>query len=298
MAKKTRSSARFVEILWSMVNNEDEIKKCGEYISWNEMNCRNLSHDTSSEAGSGSGERQLADGFKKLQDVEGDEFVNENFIRGFPELRKNIIKKKPPDKHKKGIDGIAAPAGFLAPEEAQLYSPYMDIGSSARGESLKTHHPPQNSSTCTSLPHNPQVPAASEQLTAKRPQEQMTGLENELSNQKLKKLRASGVLSTDPDSSTLLRSLGTASAVERVLDQAYYSLQIEGELQELLFRNTEEISHANPDSKEARNDTVSHSFLEELVDNVPMGYPYNATSTMQLNADTDNTSMGGDFSKH
>ena len=35
-----------------------------------------------------------ADGFKKLQDVEGDEFVNENFIRGFPELRKNIIKKK------------------------------------------------------------------------------------------------------------------------------------------------------------------------------------------------------------
>ena len=26
--------------------------------------------------------------------MEGDEFVNENFIRGFPELRKNIIKKK------------------------------------------------------------------------------------------------------------------------------------------------------------------------------------------------------------
>ena len=122
----------------------------------------------------------------------------------------------------------------------------------------------------------------------------MTSLENELSNQKLKKLRASDVLSTDPDSSTLLRSLGTASAVERVLDQAYYSLP----LQELLFRNTEEISHANPDSKEARNDTVSHSFLEELVDNVPMGYPYNATSTMQLNTDRDNTSMGGDFSKH
>ena len=136
----------------------------------------------------------------------------------------------------------------------------------------------------------------------------MTSLENEPSNQKLKKLRASEVLSTDPDSSTLLRSLGTASAVERVLDQAYYSLQIEGQLQELLFRNTEEIGHANPDSQEARNDTVSHSFLEELVDNVPMGYPtpqmndlrnmYNATSTMQLNTDTVNTSMGGDFSKH
>ena len=122
----------------------------------------------------------------------------------------------------------------------------------------------------------------------------MTSLENELSNQKLKKLRASDVLSTDPDSSTLLRSLGTASDVERVLEQAYYSLP----LQELLFRNTEEISHANPDSKEDRNDTVSHSFLEELVDNVPMGYPYNATSTMQLNTDRDNTSMGGDFSKH
>ena len=26
--------------------------------------------------------------------MEGDEFVNENFIRGSPELRKNIIKKK------------------------------------------------------------------------------------------------------------------------------------------------------------------------------------------------------------
>ena len=26
--------------------------------------------------------------------MERDEFVNENFIRGFPELRKNIIKKK------------------------------------------------------------------------------------------------------------------------------------------------------------------------------------------------------------
>ena len=136
----------------------------------------------------------------------------------------------------------------------------------------------------------------------------MTSLEYEPSNQKLKKLRASGVLSTDSDSSTLLRSLGIASAVERVLDQADYSLQIEGELQELLFRNTEEIGHANPDSKEARNDTVSYSFLEDLVDNAPMGYPApqmndlsnmsNATSTMQLNTDTDNTSMGGDLSKH
>ena len=29
-----------------------------------------------------------------------------------------------------GIVGIAATAGFLAPEEAQLYSPYMDIGES------------------------------------------------------------------------------------------------------------------------------------------------------------------------
>ena len=133
----------------------------------------------------------------------------------------------------------------------------------------------------------------------------MTSLENEPSNQKLNKLRASEVLSTDPDSSTPLRSLGTASALERVLDQAYYSLQIEGELQELLFRNTEEISHANPDSKEARNDTVSHSFLEELVDN---RYPTpqmndlrnmsNSTSIMQLNTVTDNTSMGGDLSKH
>ena len=133
----------------------------------------------------------------------------------------------------------------------------------------------------------------------------MTSLENEPSNQKLNKLRASEVLSTDPDSSTPLRSLGTASALERVLDQAYYSLQIEGELQDLLFRNTEEIGQANPDSQEARNDTVSHSFLEELVDN---RYPTpqmndlrnmsNSTSIMQLNTVTDNTSMGGDLSKH
>ena len=36
--KKTkRSSARFVEILWSMVNNENEIEKCGKHISWNEV---------------------------------------------------------------------------------------------------------------------------------------------------------------------------------------------------------------------------------------------------------------------
>ena len=36
--KKTKgSSARFVEILWSMLNNEDEIKKCGKHISWNEV---------------------------------------------------------------------------------------------------------------------------------------------------------------------------------------------------------------------------------------------------------------------
>ena len=36
--KKTKgSSARFLETLWKMVNDEDEIKKCGEYISWNEV---------------------------------------------------------------------------------------------------------------------------------------------------------------------------------------------------------------------------------------------------------------------
>ncbi|CAH3026077.1 unnamed protein product [Porites evermanni] len=136
MAKKTKgSSARFVEILWSMVNNEDEIKKCGEYISWNESGT-GIVIESPNELAShvlptyfntrvfSSFHRQLTNyGFKKLQDVERDEFVNENFIRGFPELRKNIIKKKPPDKHIKGIVGIAATAGFQAPEEAQFYSP-------------------------------------------------------------------------------------------------------------------------------------------------------------------------------
>ena len=36
--KKTKGGlARFLETLWKMVNDEDEIKKCGEYISWNEV---------------------------------------------------------------------------------------------------------------------------------------------------------------------------------------------------------------------------------------------------------------------
>ncbi|CAH3189508.1 unnamed protein product, partial [Porites lobata] len=150
-------------------------------------------------------------------------------------------------------------------------------------------------------------PAASEQLTAKRPQE------NEPFNQKLKKLRASEVRSTDPDSRTPLRSLGTASAVERVSDQANYSLQKEGESQEHVIRNTEEIGHSKPGSQETRNGTVSsapHSLLEELVDNGLMGYSTpeqnylsnvsNATPMMQLNQSfhPGNTDMGGDLSKH
>ena len=36
--KKTKGGlASFLETLWKMVNDEDEIKKCGEYISWNEV---------------------------------------------------------------------------------------------------------------------------------------------------------------------------------------------------------------------------------------------------------------------
>jgi len=36
--KKTKgSSARFIEILWAMVDDENEIKKCGKHISWNEV---------------------------------------------------------------------------------------------------------------------------------------------------------------------------------------------------------------------------------------------------------------------
>ena len=36
--KKTKGGlARFVEILWAMVDDENEIKKCGKHISWNEV---------------------------------------------------------------------------------------------------------------------------------------------------------------------------------------------------------------------------------------------------------------------
>ena len=39
-----------------------------------------------------------------------------------------------------------------------IYAPnFFPLGLSASGESLKTHHPAQNPSTCTSLPLNPQV---------------------------------------------------------------------------------------------------------------------------------------------
>ena len=35
--KSKGGSAAFVEKLWAMLNNEDDIKKCGEHISWNEV---------------------------------------------------------------------------------------------------------------------------------------------------------------------------------------------------------------------------------------------------------------------
>ena len=36
--KKTKGSlARFLETLWAMVDDEDEIEKCSKYISWNEV---------------------------------------------------------------------------------------------------------------------------------------------------------------------------------------------------------------------------------------------------------------------
>ena len=139
----------------------------------------------------------------------------------------------------------------------------------------------------------------------------MTSLENEPFNQKLKKLRAFEVRSTEPDSRTPLRSLGTASAVERVPDQANYSLQKEGELQELVIRNTEEICHSNPGSQETTFSlSAPLSLLEELVDNVLIGYSTpelnylsnvsNATPMMQLNQSfhPGNTDIGGDLSKH
>ncbi|CAH3179488.1 unnamed protein product, partial [Porites lobata] len=105
--KKTKgSSARFPELLWAMVNNEDAIKECDKHILSNEggtgimIKSRNelASHllpkyfNTRHFA---SFHRQPTNcGFKKLQDVERDDFVNENFKRGFPELQKNITKKK------------------------------------------------------------------------------------------------------------------------------------------------------------------------------------------------------------
>ncbi|CAH3179498.1 unnamed protein product, partial [Porites lobata] len=156
--KKTKGSlARFLETLWAMVDDEDEIEKCSKYISWNEsgtgiiIKSRNefASHilpiyfNTQEFA---SFHRQLTNyGFKKLQDVEEDEFVNENFIRGSPELLKNIIKKKPPDKHQAGC---SSDSGGIKQK-----------GSSARRTSVKTH--PAQNSVSTSLPRNPQNPTLS-----------------------------------------------------------------------------------------------------------------------------------------
>ena len=41
LTSKTKKSkgglARFVQILWAMVDDENEIKKCGKHISWNEV---------------------------------------------------------------------------------------------------------------------------------------------------------------------------------------------------------------------------------------------------------------------
>ena len=157
-----------------------------------------------------------------------------------------------------------------------------------------------------------QDPTPLERLTAKRPQKQMTSLENVPSNQKLKKLKASEVRLTDPATRSPLRSLVTASSVERFPYQANYSPQKEGPLQELLIGNSEEIGHPNSGTQEARNDTVSFAphtvfeFVEEPVDNMTIGYSTpqmnylsnmsNATSTVQLNQSfyPGNTGMAGD----
>ncbi|KAM7432028.1 hypothetical protein ABFA07_017484 [Porites harrisoni] len=156
--KKTKGSlATFLQTLWAMVDDEDEIEKCSKYISWNESGTGIIIKSRNEFASHilpiyfntqefSSFHRQLSNyGFKKLQDVEEDEFVNENFIRGSPELLQNITKKKPPDKHQAGC---SSDSGGIKQK-----------GSSERRTSVKTH--PSQNSVSTSLPRNPQNPTLS-----------------------------------------------------------------------------------------------------------------------------------------
>lgn len=182
-----------------------------------------------------------------------------------------------------------------------------------------------------------QDPVTSQKSTTKRPHGEITFPENEPSNQVIKKLRASkdvpndagSNVPCDTDARTPHRSLGTATAKERVCEQSNHSFQREGQLQELSGRHVEvkgfahentqydpksPIRHQNPAIQETRiatGPTPSYFTPRTVpVGNVPsIEYPMrqdnnwsilsNATSTILPQSNNGNqTFMVGDSSKN
>ena len=133
-----------------------------------------------------------------------------------------------------------------------------------------------------------------EQLTAKRPPEQMTTAENELSNQTFKKLRVTEGVSNntgDLTAGTPLRALGTATVQVKVSEIPSRSHQTEEQLRNLSCRNADMkesthvtgqfdppsfVCHPNLAIQDAKYTTVaipSHSHPITMSGNVPVKYP-------------------------
>lgn len=138
-----------------------------------------------------------------------------------------------------------------------------------------------------------------EQLTAKRPPEQMTTAENELSNQTFKKLRVTEGVSNNTENNvagdltagTPLRALGTATVQVKVSEIPSRSHQTEEQLRNLSCRNADMkesthvtgqfdppsfVCHPNLAIQDAKYTTVaipSHSHPITMSGNVPVKYP-------------------------
>lgn len=138
-----------------------------------------------------------------------------------------------------------------------------------------------------------------EQLTAKRPPEQMTTAENELSNQTFKKLRVTEGVSNNTENNvagdltagTPLRALGTATVQVKVSEIPSRSHQTEEQLRNLSCRNADMkesthvtgqfdppsfVCHPNLAIQDAKYTIVaipSHSHPITMSGNVPVKYP-------------------------
>lgn len=138
-----------------------------------------------------------------------------------------------------------------------------------------------------------------EQLTTKRPPEQMTTAENELSNQTFKKLRATKGISNNTEKNvggdltagTPLRAVGTATMQEKVSEIPSRSHQTEEQLRNLSCRNADMkestdvtgqfdppsfVCHPNLTIQDAKNTPMailSHSHPITMSGNVPVKYP-------------------------